>query len=86
MGFFMSLRDEKPCKTIDVRGQACPYPVLEAKIALKELESGNILELISDWEASVKESLPRFCKKGNYEYETVEIEPDKIWKVLIKKA
>jgi tRNA 2-thiouridine synthesizing protein A len=37
-----------PDKTLDVRGLACPLPVLKARKALSELPKGAMLEVLSD--------------------------------------
>ena len=44
----MSLKDEEPTKTTDVRGKVCPYPILETKMALKSIDSGELLEVLLD--------------------------------------
>ena len=36
-----------PAKSLDVKNLSCPLPVLKAKKALKELEIGQILEIIA---------------------------------------
>ena len=33
----MSLAEEKPTRTIDVKGQICPYPLIETRTQLKAL-------------------------------------------------
>jgi tRNA 2-thiouridine synthesizing protein A len=37
-----------PDKTLDVKGLACPLPVLKARKALSELRTGATLEVLSD--------------------------------------
>ena len=37
-----------PDKTLDVKGLACPLPVLKARKALSELPRGATLEVLSD--------------------------------------
>ncbi|HXE88137.1 MAG TPA: sulfurtransferase TusA family protein [Hyphomicrobiaceae bacterium] len=37
-----------PDKTLDVKGLACPLPVLKARKALSELPKGATLEVLSD--------------------------------------
>lgn len=81
----MALRSRKIAKTIDVRGKVCPYPVLETKQALQNMPVGQILEVITDLKDSTI-TLPNFCQKRKMRYELLEIEPDKIWKFLIKKS
>jgi tRNA 2-thiouridine synthesizing protein A len=34
-------------RTLDVTGMACPMPVVKTKLAMNELESGQVLEVIS---------------------------------------
>ncbi len=59
-------------KTIDVCGRVCPYPVMEVKIALKDMENEEILGVITDYEPAAKESIPNFCQKKGYLCEIVE--------------
>ena len=42
-----------PDKTLDVKGLACPLPVLKAKKALSELPKGATLEVLSTDPGSV---------------------------------
>ncbi len=75
-------------KTIDVRGQTCPYPVFNTRKALTDLESGQVLEVLLDYELSVKTTIPKLCKKSYYPYEVKEEkENDKIfWRFFIEKV
>ena len=52
-------------KAIDVKGLNCPLPILRAKKALSELESGQILKVTATDPSSVKD-FAAFCKQtGN---------------------
>ena len=42
----------KADQVIDVKGQMCPRPLLMAKQTLKTMQSGKILEVISDDETT----------------------------------
>ena len=46
--------------TVDARGTACPGPLLAAKKAIGELESGEIMEILSADEGT-KNDIPRWC-------------------------
>ncbi|MCS4541052.1 MAG: sulfurtransferase TusA family protein [Euryarchaeota archaeon] len=81
----MALRDEKPTITVDVKGKVCPYPLLETKLTLKKMKSGEILEVIVDTEAAVKTSLPNLCQKEKHEFDCIEKSPG-VWNIYIKKA
>lgn len=80
----MSLSQEKPAKSIDVKGQVCPYPLIETRNALKELSANQILEVITDNEPSVRETIPLLCEKKGYPNEVTAV--NDYWRVLIRKT
>ena len=41
------MSDLKVVKTLDTSGMSCPMPVVKTKKAIKEMEIGTILEMIS---------------------------------------
>jgi len=52
-------------KDFDARGLNCPLPILRAKKALGEMQSGQVLRIVSTDPGSVKD-FPAFCKQtGN---------------------
>ncbi len=52
-------------KELDVRGLNCPLPILRAKKALAELQSGQVLKVVATDPGSVKD-FQAFCKQtGN---------------------
>lgn len=75
-------------KAIDVRGETCPYPVLKTRTALTELEPGQVLEVLVDYEISAKKTIPDICKKYDCPYEVKEEkENDKtFWRFFIEKS
>ncbi|MEM3038782.1 MAG: sulfurtransferase TusA family protein [Thermoplasmata archaeon] len=51
--------------TLDVQGLLCPLPIVQLAKKIKELKSGQILELIAD-DAGAKEDVPAWCNRtGN---------------------
>jgi tRNA 2-thiouridine synthesizing protein A len=59
-------------QTLDASGLNCPMPILKTKKALKQMESGQILEVISTDAGSVKD-LVAFCNQtGHTLIETIE--------------
>ncbi len=70
--------------TLDTKGMNCPLPILKAKKAIKELESGNTLQVLATDPGSVKD-FEAFCRStGN---ELVESgEDDGVYTFLIKKT
>ena len=52
-------------RELDVRGLNCPLPILRAKKALGELNSGQVLKVVATDPGSVKD-FEAFCKQtGN---------------------
>jgi tRNA 2-thiouridine synthesizing protein A len=52
-------------QTLDASGLNCPMPILKTKKALKQMESGQVLEVISTDAGSVKD-MEAFCNQtGN---------------------
>jgi tRNA 2-thiouridine synthesizing protein A len=71
-------------QVLDAKGLNCPLPILKAKKALKSLESGQTLEILSTDPGSVAD-FAAFCRiTGN---ELVEQSDDAgVWTYLIRKA
>lgn len=63
--------DEKPTKTVDVRGEICPMPDLNTQKALKKMEKGQILEVIVDYPLSL-ERIPRTVEKQGHKILKIE--------------
>ena len=51
-----------PDKTLDARGLRCPLPLLKVKLALRELEEGQVLSVATTDPGSVKD-IPVFLEK-----------------------
>jgi len=54
-------------KSIDARGTACPGPLLAAKKSLGEINSGEIMEILSSDEGT-KRDIPKWAKKKGHEF------------------
>jgi TusA-related sulfurtransferase len=66
------MAERKSDKTIDIRGQICPYTLMETRDALKEMGKGQVLEVLCDYEPAAKTTIPNFCEKKGYPLETLE--------------
>lgn len=70
--------------TLDTKGMNCPLPILKAKKAIKGLEAGETLEVLSTDPGSVKD-FEAFCRStGNELLESSEA--DGIFTYMIKKS
>ncbi len=70
-------------KDLDARGLNCPLPILRAKKALTDMQSGQILRIIATDPGSVKD-FQAFCKQTGHELIS-QTETDKEFVVLMKR-
>lgn len=61
------LQNIRADKTVDARGTACPGPLLAAKKAIGEINSGEIMEILSSDEGT-KKDIPKWATKKGHEY------------------
>jgi len=71
-------------KQIDARGTACPGPLLAAKKAIGEIESGEIMEILSSDEGT-KHDIPKWCEKMEHQFLGI-VEEDSYSRLFMKKA
>lgn len=75
-----------PTETLDVLGRVCPYPLVLSKKALEKLPSGSILKILCDAPASAEDSLPRYCEKQGFKFESIKLEDKGYWELYIQKS
>jgi len=78
------LSNLKVDKSVDARGTSCPGPLLAAKKAMGEIQSGQILEVLSADEGT-KKDIPKWATKKKHEY-LGTVEESGFFKIYIKKA
>jgi TusA-related sulfurtransferase len=71
-------------KVIEITGKICPYTVMEVRDALKGMEKGQVLQVITDYKPAALESIPNLCQKKGYPIEVKE-NPDGTFRLLIEK-
>ena len=71
-------------KTVDARGTACPGPLLAAKKAIGEIDSGGIMEILSSDEGT-KKDVPKWATKKGHEY-LGTVEESGFFKIYLKKG
>lgn len=71
-------------ETLDCYGLLCPMPIIQTVKKIKEMELGEILEVVST-DAGIKEDMPAWCRQTGQEYLGLEEDGD-IYKVYVKKV
>ena len=70
-------------ETLDCYGLLCPMPIIQTSKKIKELEIGQVLEVIST-DKGIKEDMPAWCRQTGQEFLGIEEEGD-LYKVYVKK-
>lgn len=71
-------------KVIDARGTYCPGPLMELIAAMKQIEVGDELEVLSTDEGSASD-IPEWINKVGHEMVETTQQGD-VWHVVVRKA
>ncbi len=70
--------------TIDIKGDVCPYTFVRSKLALEELEPGQVLEVITDHKPATL-NVPRSVENEGHQVLEITQINDTDWKMVFKK-
>lgn len=71
-------------KEVDARGLNCPLPILRAKKALADMESGQILKVLATDPGSQRD-FAAFSKQTGNEIIETSTTPDKVFVFLMRR-
>jgi tRNA 2-thiouridine synthesizing protein A len=71
-------------KTVDARGAACPGPLMDLVGAIREVDSGTVVALLSDNDQSLVD-VPEWADESGNEVVATE-EEDDYYRILVRKA
>ena len=80
----MSAHAAGPAVTIDVKGKACPIPVVKTAKAMKEMSPGDVLEVLAT-DPGVEPDMKAWSKQTGNELVSIE-RLDGVFRVLLRKA
>jgi len=71
-------------KTLEVMGQICPFPLVEAKEAIEEIDSGD--ELVIEFDCTqATESIPQWAAESGHHITNFEQTDVATWTITVKK-
>ncbi|MBS4191918.1 sulfurtransferase TusA family protein [Bacillus sp. FJAT-49705] len=71
-------------QTLEVMGQVCPFPLIEAKKVIEELKSGD--ELVIQFDCTqATESIPRWAAESGHTVTNFEQLSEAAWTITVKK-
>jgi len=78
------MNDIKADKYLDIRGEVCPYTLVKSKLAVENIEVGQILEIVLDYPEAAG-SIPKAML--NYGHSVLKVEKinPREWIVRIRK-
>lgn len=71
-------------KVLDAKGMACPMPIVKTRKEMKDMESGQILEILAT-DKGAKADMTAWAKSGGHELLEIE-ETGDVLKFWIKKG
>lgn len=74
----------KPDHTLDCKGLSCPMPILKLAKELKNIEVGQVLEMLGTDPGS-KTDIPKWCEKTGNEF-LEAIEESGVYKYYIRRV
>ncbi len=74
----------EPDKTIDIKGEHCPFTFVRSKLALEPMKSGELLEIVTDHRPAT-ENVPRSMENEGHTVKAVEKINDTDWRILVQK-
>jgi TusA-related sulfurtransferase len=68
---------------LDTRGTFCPVPIIKTSEALRNLESGSLVEVVSD-DPAIKHDMPAWCRSTGHSIES-ESEESGVYRYFVRK-
>lgn len=71
-------------RTIDIRGQVCPYTFVRSKLAIEKMSIGEVLEIILDHRPAV-ENVPKSMENEGQKVLKIDQTGEKEWHIFVRK-
>ena len=71
-------------KNLDIRGLVCPYTFVKAKLAIEDMELGEVLEIVLDYPEAVH-NIPKSMQDHGQKVLKVEQTGIKEWVIIVRK-
>ncbi|RMG72822.1 MAG: sulfurtransferase TusA family protein [Nitrospirae bacterium] len=78
------MEEIRPNRTINIKGLVCPYTFVKSKLAIEEMEVGEVLEIILDYPEASR-SIPKSMEDHGHRVLKVEKINDTDWVILVRK-
>jgi len=72
-------------KRINIKGQVCPYTFVKSKLAIEDMEVGQVLEILLDYPEASR-NVPRSMEEQGHKVLRVDKINDTDWVILVQKG
>ena len=72
-------------RELDIRGEVCPYTFVKTRLALEEMQPGQVLRVLVDYEPATK-NVPRSVRLQGDEVLSVEPCGASQWAIVVRKV
>lgn len=71
-------------KTLDIKGQVCPYTFVRSKLAIEKMNLGEVLEIVTDHKPA-SENVPKSMENEGQKVLKIDQTGEKEWRILVRK-
>lgn len=71
-------------RELNIKGEVCPYTFVKSKLAIEQMEAGQILKVIVDHEPAT-DNVPRSMQNEGHEVLDVSKINSTDWQIIIRK-
>jgi TusA-related sulfurtransferase len=71
-------------KTLDIKGQVCPYTFVRSKLAIEKMSLGQVLEIVTDHKPA-SDNVPKSMENEGQKVLKIEQTADKEWHIYVRK-
>jgi tRNA 2-thiouridine synthesizing protein A len=76
---------ETPVQTLDVKGAACPIPVVKTAKAMKTMSAGEMLEILAT-DPGVEPDMKAWTKQTKNELVSIDRQDGGVFRVVVRKS
>ena len=76
---------ETPVQTLDVKGAACPIPVVKTAKAMRLMSAGETLEILAT-DPGVEPDMKAWTKQTKNELVSIDQQDGGVFRVLVRKS
>jgi TusA-related sulfurtransferase len=71
-------------RSLDIKGQVCPYTFVRSKLAIEKMSLGEVLEIVTDHRPA-SENVPRSMESEGQKVLKIEQTSEKEWHIFVRK-